>query len=78
MSNVQPVDFCPICQAESDRCRVVSGQGYLITLKCTNCGCTWNTLNIHALPKKQQPKPKSKPKKKFTEQVRINFIPAVW
>jgi len=51
MNNIIPVDTCPVCKAGTDKCKVVNGKGYLITLRCTKCGCRWNTLNIFALPK---------------------------
>jgi len=51
MSNVDVVDSCPICKADSDDCKVIQGKEYLIKLRCTKCGFKWNTLNIFALPK---------------------------
>lgn len=49
MNNVNQVNTCPACKAESDKCKVVSGEGYFITIRCTECGCEWNTLNFYKI-----------------------------
>jgi|GEM_PF-5821625 len=51
MNNIKPVESCPICNADIDKCNVVGGKGYIITLHCTRCGLRWNTINTFALPK---------------------------
>lgn len=76
MNNVKPVDSCLKCNSD-ENCRVVGGSGLFITIKC-QCGCTWNTLNVHALPKKKQnplplPQPKQKPVRRWKKEERNRF-----
>lgn len=67
MGNAKPVERCPKCKEGNEtKCKVEAGEGYFLTLKCTECGFTWNTLDVHALPKKQKSKPV---KRKFPRQV---------